>query len=149
MNEQIELFGTKPKEWLSEICECCGQEVRYWRKRIISTAAASLCRLVYKYDGLTALHHDDFTVLQKDRNFSQLVFWNLIYPESNDDDSKRSSGRWHPTRKGIEFVRFKTKVRSHIVTRLNVFVAFDGPLIDIHEALRKRFDYQVLMSDNF
>lgn len=93
-----------------------------------------------------ALHHDEFTVLLKDRNFSQLRLWLLIEPAANDDHAKRSSGKWHPTERGIEFVRERVVMPKYVITLNNVVERFDGPFIGVREALGNRFDYRALIA---
>lgn len=133
-----------PKSQNHRYCPKCGQLVRTWKKHLVSTAVASLCRLVAMYDGVP-LHHDDFTVLLKDRNFSQLRLWGLVEPSGNGDPTKRSSGRWVPTRHGIEFVRGEAQVRRYVVTKHNHIQRFEGGLIGVREALGTRFDYRELL----
>ncbi len=148
MPEQIELFEPSDEEIGNEggevLCPMCGSRIREWRKALISTAVASLCRLVAVYHG-RAIHHDEFTVLLKDRNFSQLKLWGLVVPDENDDPMKRSSGRWHPTEKGIGFVMERTVIPKFVVTKHNRIIRFDGPYIGVREALGPRFDYRELI----
>jgi hypothetical protein len=146
--EQAELFEIEAEGAAQgdgdENCPCCGQRVRVWKKTLISTAVASLVQLVRQYQG-EAIHHDQFTVLLKDRNFSQLKLWGLIASAANDDQSKRSSGRWHPTDKGIEFAVERRVVPKYVITRSNRVLRFEGPFVGVREALGGRFDYRKLI----
>ncbi|MHC5213957.1 MAG: hypothetical protein ACYSOO_05155 [Planctomycetota bacterium] len=127
------------------ICPCCGQKIQIWRKSIISTAVASLCQLVRMYDG-KPIHHDKFTVLLKDRNFSQLALWGLVEPAAPRTATENSAGMWSPTQKGIDFVRGKVAVQQYVETYDNILLGFDGPEIGVIDALRKRFDYNDLLT---
>jgi hypothetical protein len=151
MTKQLDIFESplKASEGRCEVrfCPKCGQRVRVWKKSIISTAVASLCRLVAMYRG-EALHHDEFTVLLKDRNFSQLKLWGLVETAENRDPAKRASGKWHPTEKGIEFVAERRVVPKFVVTMNNVVERFEGPNIGVRGALGARFDYQELIRVN-
>lgn len=138
-----EIMGTVGDD---ERCPHCGGRVRTWKKALISTAVASLCRLVAMYRW-EAVHHDDFTVLAKDRNFSQLKFWDLVEAEVNNDPAKRSSGRWHPTTRGIMFVEERLVVPKYVITRANIRLRFEGPFVGVREALGTRFDYSKLIED--
>lgn len=131
----------------SDVCPHCGHVSRIWKKGLISTAAASLCRLVEMYQG-EPIHIDDFTVLAKDRNFSQLKLWGLIARSPNDDPRKRASGKWVPTERGIQFARGEIQVMKYVVTRDNEIIRFDPPMIGVKEALGRKFDYRVLMGLN-
>ena len=156
-NEEWEGRGvTEAKEYLRRnlrskidcVCPVCNQPVRLWKKRMISTAVASLVRLVAMYDGSTPIHHDDFTVSLKDRNFSQLVLWDLIRPASPRSGMENSAGTWHPTPLGIQFARRQVRVRKHKYTYNNQRVSYveDEEDIGVVEALRNRFDYAALIS---
>ncbi len=127
-----------------ERCRCCGRVVNVWKKKIVSTAAASLCRLVDLYEG-EALHLDDFTVLAKDRNFSQLVLWNLIAPGENKDTRKRASGKWWPTTQGTSWAKGDTWVQKYVLTRNNQVISHEGPAVYIHDVLGDRFNYAELI----
>lgn len=149
MAKQLEIFGS-PTNAAAGRCEVrccpkCGGRVRIWRKSLISTAVASLCRLVSAYRG-EALHHDEFTVLLKDRNFSQLKLWGLVAAAENKEPAKRASGKWHPTERGIEFVTERRVVPKYVVTMNNVVERFEGPNIGVREALGNRFDYRALIA---
>ena len=127
-------------------CKHCGATTYAWRKTIISTAAASLCQLVKMYTG-KPIHLDHFTVLPKDRNFNQLVLWNLIEPAPRTGD-KRASGKWSPTGRGIRFAKGEISVMKYVVTQNNEVVRFDGPMINIRQALANRFCYRTLIGYN-
>ena len=146
--EQAELFEIEAEGAAhgdgDEICPYCGQRVRVWKKALISTAVASLVQLVRRYEG-EAIHHDDFAVLLKDRNFSQLKLWGLNEPAANNDPAKRTSGKWHPTDKGIEFAVGRRVVPKYVVTKANRVVRFDGPYIGVREAIGAKFNYRELI----
>lgn len=133
-------------------CPVCKQFCKEWCKSIVSTSAAELCRLVSMYKG-QPIHHDDFAVVKKDRNFSQLDLWGLIVPASNQDTSKRASGMWSPTQLGVDFVLGRVTLKKYITTFNNVVV--DNPPgtadvdIDIYDALQQKYDHAKLMSDNY
>lgn len=149
MAKQLEIFETSTNAAAGrcevKTCPRCGGRIRVWRKALISTAVASLCRLVAAYRG-EAIHHDDFTVLLKDRNFSQLKLWGLVEPAENRDQAKRASGMWHPTDRGIEFVSERLVVPKFVVTMNNIVERFEGPNIGVREALGNRFDYRALIA---
>jgi len=128
----------------SDTCPCCGHTARIWRKRINSQAAADLVSLVAKYKGV-ALHIDTFTTLPKDRNFSQLVLWDLIEPQINTDTKRRASGKWSPTDKGIGFALNELSVQKYVLTRENRIIGTGGGMINIHDALGQKFNYGELL----
>ena len=129
-------------------CPCCGQKAKVWKKTIISTSAADLIRLVNMYQG-TALHYDQFATVKKDRNFSQLVLRGLIKAEDNDDSSKRSSGMWHPTERGIRFARGEIRIQKYVLTYNNKKIGVEGAYVRIEDVLGKKFNYEELIDDNY
>jgi len=126
-------------------CPCCKQKVQAWRKSICSTSAADLIRLVKSYNG-TPLHYDGFCVVPKDRNFSQLVLWDLIEPGENHDVTKRAPGTWKPTTYGIEFVWNIAQVPRYITTFDNRIIRKSTEFIGIEHALGNKFDYCELIA---
>lgn len=142
-----QLFFNFPQIKENEPCPCCGHVERVWRKNIVSTAAASLVRLVLIYED-EYLHLDQFTVLAKDRNFSQLYLWGLAMPKKNQDSAKRASGMWRPTKKGIDFVYKKITLPKYIITRSNQVLRFEGHQVDIINVLGQKFDYATLLMLN-
>ncbi len=127
-------------------CKHCGHPEYAWKKRIISTAVASLCKLVKMYDG-QPIHLDVFTAKASDRNFNQLKLWGLVETESGGAQ-KRSSGLWEPTGFGIMFAKGEIRVMEYVVTKQNEIIRFDPPMITVRQALGKKFNYRVLMGMN-
>jgi len=126
-------------------CPCCKQKVQAWRKSICSTSAADLMRLVKAYKG-QPLHYDSFCTQQKDRNWSQLVLWDLIEPGENTDDSKNSAGTWSPTKLGEEFVWKLAWIPKYITTYDNKIIRKSTELVNIEDALGNKFDYLALIA---
>ena len=126
-------------------CPCCRQKVRAWRKSICSTSAADMIRLVRAYRGVP-LHYDTFCVLPKDRNFSQLVLWDLIEPGDNKDDKKNASGTWSPSLLGIDWVFNLAEMPKYITTYDNKIIRKSTKMIGIKKALNNKFDYAALIA---
>ena len=127
-------------------CPTCGRKGKIWRTSIVSTAAASLVRLVGMYSG-SPIHQDEFYVLAKDRNFARLAKWGLINPARHEDPSKRSSGEWEPTESGILFVDGSHKVQKYLLTFDNEILGFEDPMVSIHDVLGDHFHYQNLLAN--
>lgn len=125
------------------VCPACGNYVRIWRRSMISTNAADLIRLVRLYDG-RPLHVREFSQ-QRNGNFAALVYWGLILPSESTDEKKRRSGYWRPTPRGKEWARGEMKVPRYILTRDGHLHGYEGPFINVVEALGRRFDYQELL----
>ena len=133
-------------------CPCCGQYYKVWRKKPISAAVASLCRLVaFQLREDRYYHLDAFNVIPKDRNFSQLILWHLITPmhQNEEDEEKRASGSWKATEKGIAFALGKIEIPKYVFTLDNKLIAVSEETISVHKALSMKFSYADLMSDNY
>lgn len=158
MPDQLEFDFTpkKEKEDLTifkvgenvEICPHCGQRIITWKKSIISTAVRALMSLVHLSHNGQYVHLDDFNLVQKDRNFSQLKHWKLVSTMPNDDPAKRASGFYRPTDLGRSFVFNRTGIDKYIVTRNNVLLGTLPPVINIIEAGKLDFNFAVLMAEN-
>jgi len=132
-------------------CPCCGTYVKEWKKPIVSTAAGSLVNLVAFYKDEPKFYHlDDFTVLAKDRNFSQLVLWGLVEAKPcGPNEIKRGSGMYKPTDLGIKFVDGVVKVKKFVHTRNNMIVKFSGVEVGINDVIKEDFSYRDLLLMNF
>lgn len=131
-------------------CPCCGMYVKEWKKTIISVAAASLIKLVQLFEKEEKFYHlSEFNVLESDRNFSQLVLWDLVEAMSNDNPHKRASGMYQPTKIGVLFAKGDVDVKKYVHTLNNRLLKSSGDRIDIVDALGKKFDYAKLVEDNY
>lgn len=127
------------------ICPCCTQLYKVWRKKPISTAIAALCKLVQLQSIKEDYYHlDNFNIVPKDRNFSQLINWGLMTPMQSDDLTKRSSGYWKATDKGKEFVQQKIAIPKYVFTLNNKVIGFSEQQINVQDALSKKFSYTEL-----
>ena len=126
-------------------CPCCSQLYKVWRKKPISTAVAALCRLVSLQQQRDTFYHlDDFNVVTKDRNFNQLINWNLMQPMQSEERTKRSSGFWKATEKGVQFVQDKIQIPKYVFTLDNKVIGYSDQQINIYQALSNKFAYQEL-----
>jgi len=124
------------------ICPCCEQKAMQWKKSLISTAVASLVKLVRVYKG-DHIHLDEFNVVAKDRNFSQLKLWDLV--RTLPSDEKRSSGMWAPTKLGVDFAKGRVNIPKYVITYNNVRIGYDKPLVGVKEILENKFNYYELL----
>jgi hypothetical protein len=127
-------------------CPVCNQYAKEWKRGIVATAAADLCKLVCLHEG-EPVHINEFT--KQRSNFYCLAYWDLIASEDADGEAKRGSGMWSPTEKGILFVKGKIAVPKYSITFNNKVLRLEGEMITIHDALGNRFNYEELMRDNY
>ena len=76
---------------------------------------------------------------------SLLPLWGLAISKDNEDETKKNSGFWKPTSRGIEFAKGKLTVPAVVVVFANMGQGFEGEQIDVRQALGESFDYGELM----
>ena len=127
-------------------CPCCTQMVKIYKRKLTSGMAVALIRLYHesggdtsKYVHITKLGH------LNGGEFAQLKRWNLIEEAINEDTSKRTSGTWAITPKGIKFVKRQIEVPSHLYTFDSKTVGVVDETVDIKTALGRKFNYAEMM----
>lgn len=133
-------------------CECCGQLVKIYQRKLSSSMAYGLIALVraYRESGdwthITNIPIQDRRVWSAVRgDFAKLRYWGLIVAKENDDDAKRSSGYWKPTERGVSFVAGKLHVPHSFGLLNGEPVSVAQNTIDIRQALTDRYNYSELI----
>lgn len=132
-------------------CDICTQYVRMYKKRLSSTAVGMMIRL-YKLEKHTEEPFHHLNELMKGYSisgcgdFATARFWGLIEEMSNDDPTKKASGMWALTNNGKKFILNQARVKSHARIYNAKCYGLDGEYINVKEALRKKFNYEELMS---
>jgi hypothetical protein len=76
----------------------------------------------------------------------KLRFWGLIETmDGNKEDGNPSTGFYRLTKEGISFVLGRSLVSKSIRIYNNTFYGYEGPEIDIHVAIKGKFNYTELM----
>jgi len=128
----------------------CGQLAKQYRRKLYSTMVLALVFIYRKQyrAGIDWIHFREIYTwrgIYVGGDMNKLPHWGLIEQKGNEDQTKRRSGFWRMTQKGIDFVEGKLEIMSHIVLYDNKLVRMEGSYIGIKEALGERFDYQELM----
>ena len=133
-------------------CPLCGQFAKVYKRKLNSSMAYGMIKLnrfseqIGNYD---RFHHvggimQGFSKTQGG-DFAKAAYFGLIEPMKNEDDSKRCSGMWRLTTKGISFVKGMTEVPSHVFVYNGKVEGVTVDLVGIKDALHKRFNYAELM----
>jgi len=138
MNEQFDMLD-------GSNCPCCGQLVKIYRRKLYGQMAYQLI-LLYKMGG--GFHH-----IKKLGNpaagggdFAKLRYWGLVVEKPNPNDpSKRTSGYWCITLKGIQFVEGNINLPTHCNIYNGQVKTFSTTLGSIKKALGIKFNYAQLM----
>lgn len=148
----IKWFVKSSRTKRSTVCPCCTRKLTTWKQSIHSREALELCVLVRHWEKTKEpLHYEKFKVARDADTsrqvgpFYQMRHWGLVIPGENTDPSKKGSGYWIPTEKGIAFVKGEISLTKFCITFKNRPVAWFGDKITIHEALNRHFDFQAFM----
>lgn len=143
------------KEKMKEGCKCpvCNQNVKMYHKKIDSQMAFFLIKLyrLTKKNPFKQYFHvqDDINVTMKVGGaWAKLRYWELIeeQPKDESDTTKRTSGMWKITSKGIMFVEKSLKVPKYVKLYNQTFYGYEGDRVSIDESLNEKFNYRELMS---
>ncbi len=128
-------------------CRACGQYVRTWRWKFHSTLAVGLIRMVKRHNQGEEWVHVP-SIEGRTHCLSRAALWGLVEKHPvNVDKTKRASGLWKATEKGMEFVYARVSIPSHVFVSDDTLLGYDEScLIDIRTALGKKFDYLELMN---
>lgn len=133
-------------------CPCCSQRVKLYRRNITSSMAAGLIVLYkHKTEDPNGWVHIPSLVKQNHLltgDFAKLKYWGLIVPkdEIRDDGSNRN-GYYKITTDGRLFVEGRLQVEKYkFIFNKKVYDTGEvQELIDIHAALKNKFNYNELM----
>jgi len=143
------------KENMKDGCKCpaCNQNVKMYKKKIDSQMSFFLIKLyrLSKKNPFKSYFHvqDDIDVSMKvGGSWAKLRYWELIkeQPKDSSDTTKRTSGMWRITDKGIMFVENNLKVPKYVKLYNQTFYGYDGEMTSIEETIKDRFNYSELMS---
>lgn len=130
-------------------CPCCGRYVKLYTYSF-NSSMAKLLIFMYKQKklGNTPIHIEQTLADKGIRSVqvqSKLVHWGLIEPIENLDTAKRMSGYYFLTDEGEKFVLGFSRLPKSIDYYNEVVYARSEELIDIKQALGKKFNYAELM----
>ena len=120
-------------------CPCCGQRVALNPITITYTMAQGLLTLYNK--PRVPIHVRELNISSSGGAFAQLSKWGLIVSENNDDETKRTSGKWYITDKGEQFVRGEITIPKKAFVYNNKVREWSSEKIDFRQAMKGRFNY--------
>ena len=127
-------------------CPCCDQFVRLYKRKLNANMTRFLCSLVR----ISLARGRDAWVNFRDcefdgRDYPYIALWGLAETKSNEDASKKNSGLWKPTQKGIDFVLAGLRVPSHVHVLNNRIVGWSDETVGARDSLGTSFNYDELM----
>ncbi|MDO8451954.1 MAG: hypothetical protein Q7S76_03735 [bacterium] len=131
-------------------CHDCGQRVARYKVNINSGMARFLIWLSKESKSNSNTWVDVPVVAPRfvlaGREYSKLQKWGLVEPKPNVDPTKRTSGIWRITEKGILFVNNEISVPSFHRSYNNTVLEWSNNQVSIVGALGEKFDYRQLMT---
>lgn len=124
-------------------CPCCGQFAKVYRRKINSGMARSLIAM-YRA-GKTDYLHLPTTIGARSREEGKLRYWGLVEEQTTARPDGGHAGYWRVTHAGELFVLGRAVVQEYAEIYDGDLLRLSGDLVDIRQALGKKFDYRELM----
>jgi hypothetical protein len=128
-------------------CPMCNSFLKLYKRKLTSSMAYALI-LFYRSGNQDWIHAENYfkgldNIPYSIRgDFPKLRFWGLIEKKSGEKDDKNpDNGYYRISDSGIAFVKYKVKVPVHALIYKNVVEDFSSELMDIKQALGKKFRY--------
>ena len=131
-------------------CPCCGQFVKLYKRKLNSGMASTLIR-IYRDNQQAWTHVKNFlreNKYQNSHDWTRLKDWGLLEEQENTETTKKTSGTWRITDRGVKFIMGQIAVPSHIFIYNNSLQGYSNTEINIYKALGKHFNYTQLMNNN-
>lgn len=123
-------------------CPCCGQFVRIYARKLNRNMMLFLVSLARKPGQWVCFRDCEFT----SRDYPYLSFWGLAITRVDaGDGTKKSSGFWKITQKGLDFLAGRLSVPSHVHIYNNAIVGWSDTPTTASRAYGDGFDYSELM----
>ena len=146
LNEAREYLGSKKEEGVA--CPCCGQYAKVYYRKFNRNMARFLMSLA-KNSSVEKkwIHYKDCEYSSRD--YAGITYWGLASIRKSDGETKRSSGYWLPTKKGVDFINGKIEIPSHVIIFTNKIDwsrgGFSSTHISIEDALGEEFSFEELL----
>jgi hypothetical protein len=129
-------------------CPCCDQVVRLYKRKLNSGMAITLIQM-HKHSN-NFFHVKDMLRekgLHNGHDWSLLKYWGLIQElDVLPGSTKKSSGQYRVTEKGVDFVYGRINLPKHILIYNKRFQGFSDEETTIKESLGDDFNYYELLN---
>lgn len=128
------------------ICACCNRLARSYREPIDSGMARSLIWLVRHYarnrGPWVEVRAVAPTYVLRSAKMGKLRRWGMVITwDDKPDDGRKRAGLYKPTRRAFDFCLNRIRVASHIITVNDEIVGVSDTMVNIQQALGKKFNY--------
>lgn len=123
-------------------CPHCGQYMRVYVRKLNRNMMLFLRSLARKPGEWVSFRECEFT----SRDYPYVSFWGLAVTRVDaNDGTKRASGFWKITQKGLDFLAARLAVPSHVHVYNNKVVGWSDTVTTASQAYGEDFDYSELM----
>ena len=137
-------------------CPCCTQYVKMYRRRFNAGMSYGLISIykIYKEKDISFSEYihvpREFTkrkINPANTEYSKLQYWGLLEQLPNENDpTKKTTGMWKITRRGIHVVLGNLRVEEAVFVFKTKVISKSEEMVHISETLGKKFDYSELMN---
>lgn len=126
-------------------CPCCDQLVKLYKRKLNTNMGQFLISLVLRYNqkGQDWVRYSECKFTGRD--YPYISLWGLAETQPNTDETKKNSGMWRPTQKGIDFAYGRITVPSHVHVYNNQVVGWSDTPVGIRDVLNRPFSYSELV----
>jgi hypothetical protein len=128
----VDYFTTlaESKEWLQKnvrngvICPCCDRFDKIYNYSLPLSSVKALTRLgkISRMNTDYVAHYTEFNN-NKSQTFVKFQYINLVFqPETDEGSTKKTSGNWSITEKGIDFIQGRISIPSHLIIYHNELI---------------------------
>lgn len=128
----------------TQVCPCCDQTVKVYKRAINKGMVTDLVSL-YKKSITDFVHITEFTTPHSSREIGTLKLWGLVERMPVDTTNKRTSGMYKITEHGIQFVAGKRSVPKYALMYNSECLGHEGDQVFIQDCL-DIFNYKELMT---
>ncbi len=137
-------------------CPCCSKRAHRDKRTLNRTMASALCWLVQQWEGQGNVGWIDVPKrgpqwMTTSNQHSTLRWWGLIERRENSGDpTKKHTGHWRPTKRGVDFIRGLLTVPGAVFSYLGVPLQFDTTkMVTLDDVLGVDFDYRDAAGPNW
>jgi hypothetical protein len=126
-------------------CPACTGKVDIYPRRLNKTMAKGLMWLTAASKAGTAwvdIPNTGPRWLVRSNQLPTLRYWGLVVRKANEDPSRKGSGFWKPTKRGVRFAKRRSKVSAYVVTFKDQVVYRSKRLISVDQTFKTYFDYR-------
>lgn len=135
------------------VCPCCDRYAKVYPRQIHTSMARWLIQLVRRYSveprWYAVREPWALRINSGTGDTAKLRYWSMIEhrPKGEGDEKKKDSGKWKPTRIGVDFVHGLLPVPKYALEWDAECLGLDGDLVTIADCLGAKFDYRELMNE--